>query len=249
MAGDTPQPGPVAPLLAIKLAVAEQFGISVEELCGGRRAIHIARPRQVAMVLARELTGYSLPRIGRAFGRDHTTVMHAQKLVPELMLHDVELARKVEALRRRLHAEIAALTGADTPALRRLRLFDAGIAVIRRRLVAAAVAAGAVLAGCTDQVPAPPSPAMAAGERCAGRQGILDHLARAFGEQPVARGDADSGVVEITAGPLGSWTLLVTRPTGETCVIESGVNARFRVPAPTAAPPPPTTSPRKELRS
>jgi chromosomal replication initiator protein len=58
--------------------VAEYFKIRVADLLSKRRNRSIARPRQVAMALARELTNHSLPEIGDAFGgRDHTTVMHA----------------------------------------------------------------------------------------------------------------------------------------------------------------------------
>jgi len=68
-----------------------------------RRSRVIARPRQVAMYLAKQLTPRSLPEIGRRFGgRDHTTVMHAVKKVDELLAEDDGLVRDVETLRRRL---------------------------------------------------------------------------------------------------------------------------------------------------
>jgi chromosomal replication initiator protein len=58
--------------------VAEYYKIRVADLLSKRRSRSIARPRQVAMALARELTNHSLPEIGDAFGgRDHTTVIHA----------------------------------------------------------------------------------------------------------------------------------------------------------------------------
>ena len=64
---------------------------------------HVARARQVAMYLAKQLTARSLPEIGRKFGgRDHTTVMHAVKKVDELRQSDRSFAEDVELLRRML---------------------------------------------------------------------------------------------------------------------------------------------------
>jgi chromosomal replication initiator protein len=69
----------------IQKTVAEYFKIRVADLLSKRRSRSIARPRQVAMALARELTNHSLPEIGDAFGgRDHTTVMHACERVKDL---------------------------------------------------------------------------------------------------------------------------------------------------------------------
>ena len=65
-----------------------------------RRARSIARPRQIAMYLAKNLTTSSYPEIGRKFGgRDHTTIMHAVKKVEELLIHDSEMSDDVELLR------------------------------------------------------------------------------------------------------------------------------------------------------
>jgi chromosomal replication initiator protein len=69
----------------IQKTVAEYYKIRIAELMSKRRSRSIARPRQVAMALAKELTNYSLPEIGDAFGgRDHTTVLHACRRVKEL---------------------------------------------------------------------------------------------------------------------------------------------------------------------
>lgn len=69
----------------IQKTVAEYYKIRVADLLSKRRSRSIARPRQVAMALARELTNHSLPEIGDAFGgRDHTTVMHACERVKDL---------------------------------------------------------------------------------------------------------------------------------------------------------------------
>jgi chromosomal replication initiator protein len=75
------------------------------DMASARRSRAIARPRQVAMYLAKQLTSRSLPEIGRKFGnRDHTTVMHAVSRVGELMGHDSAFAEDVELLRRLLES-------------------------------------------------------------------------------------------------------------------------------------------------
>jgi chromosomal replication initiator protein len=84
----------------IQHAVAGHFGIRVEEMWSERRARSVARPRQIAMYLARELTGYSLPRIGRHFGyRDHTTVIHACRVVALLCEERSDVLDAVRGLR------------------------------------------------------------------------------------------------------------------------------------------------------
>jgi chromosomal replication initiator protein len=65
-----------------------------------RRARNIARPRQVAMYLAKTLTSFSYPEIGRQFGgRDHTTVMHAVRTIESLVSSDKRIAEDVQLLR------------------------------------------------------------------------------------------------------------------------------------------------------
>ena len=86
----------------IQKKVAEYFNISVKELQSSRRARTVARPRQIAMYLAKQLTSRSLPEIGRKFDRDHTTVMHAVRKVEELIVEDSSLAENVDTLRRML---------------------------------------------------------------------------------------------------------------------------------------------------
>ncbi|MBO4294584.1 MAG: chromosomal replication initiator protein DnaA [Alphaproteobacteria bacterium] len=86
----------------IQKKVAEYFNISVKELQSSRRARTVARPRQIAMYLAKQLTSRSLPEIGRKFDRDHTTVMHAVRKVEGLIGEDASLAESVNALRRAL---------------------------------------------------------------------------------------------------------------------------------------------------
>ncbi len=86
----------------IQRKVAEHFSISVKEMQSSRRARTVARPRQIAMYLAKLLTLRSLPEIGRKFDRDHTTVMHAVRKVEELVQEDRGVAESVESLRRSL---------------------------------------------------------------------------------------------------------------------------------------------------
>ncbi len=89
----------------IQKRVAEYFNIKLAEMSSARRSRQVARPRQVAMYLAKQLTSRSLPEIGRKFGgRDHTTVMHAVKKVEELSDTDQNFAEDVELLRRMLQS-------------------------------------------------------------------------------------------------------------------------------------------------
>jgi chromosomal replication initiator protein len=87
----------------IQKKVAEHFNIRIVDMHSARRSRAVARPRQVAMYLSKQLTSRSLPEIGRKFGgRDHTTVMHAVKKVEELRQTDSGFAEDVELLRRML---------------------------------------------------------------------------------------------------------------------------------------------------
>ncbi len=89
----------------IQRKVADHYRIRFNEMTSQRRARNIARPRQVAMYLAKQLTSRSLPDIGKRFGdRDHTTVMHAVGRVAALMEADAAFAEDVELLRRMLES-------------------------------------------------------------------------------------------------------------------------------------------------
>ncbi len=89
----------------IQKKVAEHFAIRLADMHSPRRARQVARPRQVAMYLAKQLTSRSLPEIGRKFGgRDHTTVMHAVRKIDELRAADAAFSEDVELLRRMLEA-------------------------------------------------------------------------------------------------------------------------------------------------
>lgn len=87
----------------IKAAVILDFGLCAIDMTSNRRSHAVARPRQVAMYLARHMTKRSLPEIGRSFGnRDHTTVMHAIGRIDSLMTSDAAFAERVNALQHRI---------------------------------------------------------------------------------------------------------------------------------------------------
>jgi chromosomal replication initiator protein len=87
----------------IQRKVAEHYNIRLADMHSARRSRNVARPRQVAMFLAKQLTARSLPEIGRKFGgRDHTTVMHAVRKVEELSTEDASFAQDVEVIKRAL---------------------------------------------------------------------------------------------------------------------------------------------------
>lgn len=86
----------------IQRKVAERYNIRVSEMTSKRRERSVARPRQIAMFLAKHLTTKSLPDIGRAFDRDHTTVIHAVKTIEDLRQKDVAFREETDDLRRLL---------------------------------------------------------------------------------------------------------------------------------------------------
>ncbi len=87
----------------IQRTVAEYFKIKISDLLSKRRSRSVARPRQVAMALSKELTNHSLPEIGDAFGgRDHTTVLHACRKIAELRELDADIREDYKNLLRTL---------------------------------------------------------------------------------------------------------------------------------------------------
>lgn len=87
----------------IQRKVSEHYNIRLSEMIGPKRVRNYARPRQVAMYLAKQMTSRSLPEIGRRFGgRDHTTVMHGVRRIEELRITDSQIADDLELLRRAL---------------------------------------------------------------------------------------------------------------------------------------------------
>ena len=84
----------------IQRRVAEYFNVKMGDMLSARRARSVARPRQIAMYLSKQLTTRSLPEIGRKFGgRDHTTVMHAVRTIESLVSSDKRIAEDVQLLR------------------------------------------------------------------------------------------------------------------------------------------------------
>lgn len=89
----------------IQRKVAEHYNIRLSDMLGPRRQRVLARPRQVAMYLAKTMTSRSLPEIGRSFGgRDHTTIMHGVRKIEELKATDSQIADDLEMLRRALES-------------------------------------------------------------------------------------------------------------------------------------------------
>jgi chromosomal replication initiator protein len=96
----------------VQAAVARAFGVSTSQMLSRRRLRHLAHARQAAMYLCRELAGGgrlghrrqagSFPRIGLAFARDHTSVIHACKAVARRRLRDLDLARQLDEVIRDL---------------------------------------------------------------------------------------------------------------------------------------------------
>ena len=86
----------------IQQAVAEYYGVSVADIVGQKRKREIALPRQVAIYLTREMTEMSLPRIGDAFKRDHSTIMHSCDKIAEMAKTSAEMAATVDDLKKRI---------------------------------------------------------------------------------------------------------------------------------------------------
>jgi len=89
----------------IQRKVAEHFNIRLSDMLGPKRTRTIARPRQIAMYLSKEMTSRSLPEIGRRFGgRDHTTILHGVRKVEEMRGTDNQMAEDIDLLRRLLQS-------------------------------------------------------------------------------------------------------------------------------------------------
>ena len=98
--------GPEITAAQIMAATAAYFGVTVEDLCGSSRSRVLVTARQIAMYLCRELTDLSLPKIGQAFGgRDHTTVMHADRKIRQLMAERRSLFNQVTDLTSRIKSQ------------------------------------------------------------------------------------------------------------------------------------------------
>jgi chromosomal replication initiator protein len=98
--------GPEITGSAIMAQTASYFSLSVDDLCGTSRSRVLVNARQIAMYLCRELTDLSLPKIGQAFGgRDHTTVMHADRKIRQLMAERRSIYNQVTELTNRIKQE------------------------------------------------------------------------------------------------------------------------------------------------
>jgi chromosomal replication initiator protein len=87
----------------IQQAVCDYYRLRVEDLKSKKRTKSVAFPRQIAMYLCRELTDYSLPKIGEDFGgRDHTTVIHAHEKISRILKQDPQLEQAVNQLKQRI---------------------------------------------------------------------------------------------------------------------------------------------------
>lgn len=87
----------------IQRVVGEQFGVKLEDFSAKKRTKSIAFPRQIAMYLSRELTDFSLPKIGEEFGgRDHTTVIHAHEKISNLIKTDPQFQKQIQELENKL---------------------------------------------------------------------------------------------------------------------------------------------------
>jgi chromosomal replication initiator protein len=100
---------PQVPIPEIQSAVADHFELSIEELLSKDRSRRFAGPRQIAMYLACEHSGQTLPAIAAAFGRDHSTVVHARDKVRASHRNDPAAASAVDSLKAVIH-------GAQRPA-------------------------------------------------------------------------------------------------------------------------------------
>ena len=100
--------GPEITAATIMASTAQYFGLSMEDLCGSSRSRVLVNARQIAMYLCRELTDLSLPKIGQHFGgRDHTTVMHADRKIRSLMAERRSIYNQVTELTNRIKVQQA----------------------------------------------------------------------------------------------------------------------------------------------
>ncbi|GAA5416562.1 chromosomal replication initiator protein DnaA [Paraliobacillus ryukyuensis] len=93
----------VITIASIQEVIAEKYNIKLEEFAAKKRTKSVAFPRQIAMYLSRELTDYSLPKIGEEFGgRDHTTVIHAHEKISKMLTQDELLTQDIDEIKEKL---------------------------------------------------------------------------------------------------------------------------------------------------
>ncbi|MFD1019406.1 chromosomal replication initiator protein DnaA [Thalassobacillus hwangdonensis] len=91
---------------SIQELVGERYSVRLEDFAAKKRTKSVAFPRQIAMYLSRELTDFSLPKIGEEFGgRDHTTVIHAHEKISKLIASDAQLSREIDELQEKLKSQ------------------------------------------------------------------------------------------------------------------------------------------------
>lgn len=190
---------PRASISTIKAEVARTFGVGVHELENARRARAVARPRQVAMYLAREMTPRSLPEIGRAFGgRDHSTVLHAVRRVEALMAREPELKATVERLLKETPRAGPEIVSED--------LDEAARSARNAAILQAKASEGAAVVGPAKHM----------------RAALRDTFGeRAAGKARTAAGEA----VELFLGPGRTWSLIgISRDGARARLIVHGEN-------------------------
>ena len=89
-------------IYSIQKAVADHFDIRVNDILSEKRPRNIAEPRMVAMYLCRKMTNHSFPEIGAAFGKNHATIMNANKKIPELCQKNESMKRSLSLIQRQL---------------------------------------------------------------------------------------------------------------------------------------------------
>jgi chromosomal replication initiator protein len=98
--------GPEITAPTIMAQTAAYFSLTIDDLCGTSRSRVLVNARQIAMYLCRELTELSLPKIGQTFGgRDHTTVMHADRKIRQLMAERRSIYNQVTELTNRIKSQ------------------------------------------------------------------------------------------------------------------------------------------------
>lgn len=107
LGGEAPNGRRAVRVQDIMTVVTERFDVKLSDLQGRRRSRSIALPRQICMYLARQCTSHSLEEIGGFFGgRDHTTVLHANKLITRMREQDVAFRRRIEEMEQILHRTV-----------------------------------------------------------------------------------------------------------------------------------------------
>lgn len=216
----------------IQRVVAREFRVSLDDLLSQRRDLKTARPRMVAMYLARKLTPYSLPRIGEQFGgRDHSTVLHAIKDVEKLMGQDAVFTSRVRLIETHLsdsgamvlEESVTAMAGGLDGQFRQLLA-----KAIEKDPVAAATAVFAALKSVAAAAflllaAAAPARAQEAAD-CGPTAQVMEALARKYGERPVASGLNQHGllITILRRDDSSTWTIIGTAPQGYSCVLEAG---------------------------